>query len=309
MEESQLKNFLSILFRIDGFSSFMLEYKSNIKDGFDFLDSFVEWRTKKQPLSSDENLIITIVREKINDFNKTIIPPILFFDSTQRMDESIVSAFSKDLNSAKTGRKAIVDAKYQRYKTITESFIYDEVEDKGLIEKYADAEHPLVYAEISQSVINSGAYTVGLHFLFKNIKFINSCPNVYWNSPFGLFGCWQSLWEFGRLLGSDIQNLPNQTLSKYYKLLFLLMSRAIAVGTALKMAQVCDIFRNRAKMLRLHRIPFMSIFMDKGFIASNMDVQFISDCYRGYMYSCELGIGDLFQQMLWDSKKCMNMEA
>lgn len=50
------------------------------------------------------------------------------------MDESIVSAFSKDLNSAKTGRKAIVDAKYQRYKTITESFIYDEVEDKGLIE-------------------------------------------------------------------------------------------------------------------------------------------------------------------------------
>lgn len=303
MEESQLKNFLSILFRIDGFSSFMLEYKSNIKDGFDFLDSFVEWRTKKQPLSSDENLIITIVREKINDFNKTIIPPILFFDSTQRMDESIVSAFSKDLNSAKTGRKAIVDAKYQRYKTITESFIYDEVEDKGLIEKYADAEHPLVYAEISQSVINSGAYTVGLHFLFKNIKFINSCPNVYWNSPFGLFGCWQSLWEFGRLLGSDIQNLPNQTLSKYYKLLFLLMSRAIVVGTALKMAQVCDIFRNRAEMLRLHRIPFMSIFMDKGFIASNMDVQFISDCYRGYMYSCELGIGDLFQQMLWDSKK------
>lgn len=65
MEESQLKNFLSILFRIDGFSSFMLEYKSNIKDGFDFLDSFVEWRTKKQPLSSDENLIITIVREKL----------------------------------------------------------------------------------------------------------------------------------------------------------------------------------------------------------------------------------------------------
>lgn len=87
------------------------------------------------------------------------------------------------------------------------------------------------------------------------------------------------------------------------------MSRAIAVGTALKMAQVCDIFRNRAEMLRLHRIPFMSIFMDKGFIASNMDVQFISDCYRGYMYSCELGIGDIFQQMLWDSKKCMNMEA
>lgn len=303
MEESQLKNFLSILLRIDGFSSFMLEYKSNIKDGFDFLDSFVEWRTKKKNLSSYENLIITIVREKINDFKKKHTPSIIFFDQTQKMDESIVSIFSEDLKSLKTGRKAIVDAKYQRYKTIKESFIYDEVEDKGLIEKYADAEHPLVYAEISQSVIRSGAYSIGLHFLFKNIKFINSCPNIFWHSPFGLFGCWQSLWEIGRLLGSDIQDLPNHTLQKYYKLLFLLMSRAISVGSTLKMAQVCDIFRNRAEVLRLHKIPFMSIFTDKGFIASNMDIQFISDCYRGYAYSCELGIGGIFEQMLWDSKK------
>lgn len=34
-----------------------------------------------------------------------------------------------------------------------------------------------------------------------------------------------------------------------------------------------------------------------------MDIQFISDCYLGYKWCCELGSPGLGEQMLWDSKK------
>lgn len=69
------------------------------------------------------------------------------------------------------------------------------------------------------------------------------------------------------------------------------------------MPQGRDFYRNRGDLLRSHYSIYMAIFMDCGFFASNMDIQFISDNYLGYRLCSALGEPGLGADLLNDSRK------
>ena len=296
---SQLTLFLN---KIEGFSEFIIANKPT-GNLLLYLESFKRNREQSKPFTSNENLMFSMAKEKVYDLQKLHTPKILFYDSSLAIDESIIDQFRTDFNYAKTGRYAFKDAERQHYKTFTETYKFDEVKDNGIILKYANAEHPLIYSELGRAIFHSGAYSVSLDFIIRTFKFFNSVPNIYWHSPYGLFGCWQSLWFLGYLLKDKLKQLDASIYMKYFKLLFLYMSRAIAIGEKLQLDQPIDIYRNRGELLRTQRESFMTIFSEKGYLASIMDIQYISDCYLSYLHASKLGFPGLGEQALNDSRK------
>lgn len=296
---SQLLMFLN---RIEGFSEF-IETNKPSKNFLLYLELFKRTRENVKPFSSQENLMFTLAKEKVYDLQKIHTPKICFFDPSLRRDETIIEQFRDDFDNCKSGNKAFKDAEVQHYRTWKETYLYEEVKDNGLTFKYRDAEHPLIYVTLAQAIINAGKHSIAYDFLLRNFKFINSVPNIFWHSPYGLFGCWQTLWLLGNLLHEDLKKIDIPIYMKYFKLLFLFMSRAIEVGVHLQLPQPFDIYRNRANILRNQRSPYMVIFADKGYPVANMDIQFISDCFLAFSHISKCGEPGLGEQELNDSRK------
>lgn len=306
--DEQFRVLYSRLLSIKGFAGFAQSYKpeqTTDKPIIAMLSKFREYRNKTNPLCQEEIYLIDFLQQQLFEYCYKHNSKLLYFiDDNKNIGDEILNEFRTDWVKRKTNRYAFKDKEIQTYKTITETFMMEEYSDNGIIEKYTDSYHPLIYSTIGRALINGGYYFEGVPFIVKGLRYALNPSNPYWHSPYGIFGCVECLWEFIRLLSIDtIKNKFDNSYKPLMELLFLYLSRAIAICEVKRMAQGRDFYKNRADLLRNHYSIFMCIFMDYGFFATNMDIQFISDYFLGYKLCSKLGEPGLGADLLNDSKK------
>lgn len=296
------------LLQIRGFAEFMQTF-SPVNNGekpiLQMINGFKEYRQNHSPLNQSEIWLLDMLQNKMFELCYRHNSNTLFYlDDSQTIGDEILNEFRKDWETSDTGRKAFVESDSKIYKTIKDSTIYEEHSDDGIIAKYDNANHPLIYSTIGRSLLNGGYFTVGFPFISKGFNYANEADCIYWHSPYGVFGCVECIWVFIRLLSiRTIENKYPEYYKPLMKLLLVFLSRAIALCHIKKLPQAIDFYKNRAFLLKNHYHIFMAIFMDYGFIATNMEVQFVSDNYLGYKFASELGEPLLGAEMLNDSKK------
>ena len=124
---------VSILMQIQGFTLFFMENRETLekeKSLEKLVARFERYRSKSQPFSSHERMLLQIVHEKIATYTQEHLPPILFVDPTQKEDESIVEQFDADINRCKTGNITSLKAEKQHYRSWTEEYLFFEVKMK-----------------------------------------------------------------------------------------------------------------------------------------------------------------------------------
>lgn len=306
--DEQFKTIYSRLLSVSGFAEFAQSYNpepSSEKPIIAMLSKFREYRNNTHPLCQEEIYLLDFLQQQLFEYCYSHNSKLLYFiDDTKTIGDEILNEFRTDWEANKTNRYAFKDKEIQTYKTITETFLMNEYSDNGLISKYSDAYHPLIYSTIGRALNNGGYYLEGIPFIIKGLKYALNLSKPFWHSPFGVFGCVECLWEFIRLLSIDtLKNKYDNSYKPLMELLFLYLSRAIAICEVKRMSQGKDFYRNRGDLLRNHYSIYMAIFMDCGFFASNMDIQFISDNYLGYRLCSALGEPGLGADLLNDSRK------
>lgn len=305
-KESLSHQIVSILMQIQGYTSFFMENRETLekeKSLEKLVERFERYRSKSQPFSSHERMLLQIVREKIATYTQEYLPPILFVDPTQKEDESIVEQFDADINRCKTGNIASVEAEKQHYRSWTEDYILFEIKDDGIIERYDNACHPFVYASLFQMTGKAGASDYWFRYLIRALQYTQYYPNRYWHSFYGIYGCAIAVWELYRHLEkwSHIFDEPGKEM-RFLKQVYLLVSRAIIVGEYYKMPQVMDLYANRATLCydkpQLIQIMFQEI--GQHIIP---DIQYISDTYLAYLAGAKSEFGLFAMQHLFNSKK------
>lgn len=296
------------LLSIRGFKDFLSSYnqdENTEKPIVAMLSKFKEYRNNTTPLSQEERYLLDFLEQTMfEDCYRHNSNLLYYINDSLNIGEDILNEFREDWMSSRTNRYAFKDKENQTYKTITETFKMEEYSDNGLIYKYANAYHPLIYSTIGRALNNGGYYLDGIPFIIKGLRYALNPSKPYWHSPFGVFGCVECLWEFVRLLSIDtLKNKFGSSYKPLMELLFLYLSRAITICEIKRMPQGRDFYRNRGFLLRNHYSIYQVIFMDCGFFASNMDIQFISDNYLGYQLCSKLGGPGVGADLLNDSRK------
>lgn len=296
------------LSKLPKFSDYITLYSSGNKGEkliIDLIEGYKKYREKELlPLSKEEDEFLRIMQDTMMELAYTHNHNgISFISETRDNDKDIIDNFRKDWEKAKTERFSFIDRDRQTYKTYKEYFLLYEYSDNGLIDKYQDSDHPLINQIIGSSLIHGGFIRRGVPMLYKSVLKANNPINPYWHSMYGVFGCTYSLWEFIRLYGLRKFMI---TYSEYYKhlieLLYLYLSRSIIISEIEGAAQGHDFYRNRADLQRDNYSICMALFMDCRFIA-NMDIQYMSDCYRAFMLCLRLGVPQLAEQAFKDAYK------
>lgn len=297
------------LLGISGFHDFMQSYnprKSEEKPISLLIANFRNFREeKKQPLSQAEVFLLEKIESQLFEWcyqhhsNK-----LYHLDKSQTIGDDIMDNFREDWELSKSSRISFVDKEKQTYKTWTEFIMYEEHKDDGLILKYKDAYHPLIYSTLGRAIIASGNFSVGVPFIVNGFHYANNPFNPFWHSAYGVMGCAECMWEFIRLLSIDtIKNEFEEYYIKLFKLLFLYLSRSIALCEIENLVQGINCYKNRANLLRDNSTIFMSIFANSKFVFTIMDIQFISDYYCAYQLCCKCKVPYLGSEFLNDSLK------
>lgn len=312
--DEQFKTIYSRLLSVSGFAEFAQSYNpepSSEKPIIATLSKFREYRNNTHPLCQEEIYLLDFLQQQLFEYCYSHNSKLLYFiDDTKTIGDEILNEFRTDWEANKTNRYAFKDKEIQTYKTITETFKMEEHSDNGLIYKYTDAYHPLIYSTIGRALNNGGYYLDGVPFIIKGLRYALNPTKPFWHSPYGVFGCVECLWEFIRLLSIDtLKNKYDNSYKPLMELLFLYLSRAIALCEVKRMPQGRDFYRNRGDLLRNHYSIYMAIFMDCGFFATNMDIQFISDNYLGYLLCSALGEPGLGADLLNDSRKMYQYDS
>lgn len=296
------------LLGIKGFAKFMQTFRqtdNGEKPIVQMINGFKEYRNSSEPLTQPEIWLLDTIQDKLFELcHRHHSNNLFYLNEHETIGDEILNEFRKDWDASSSGRRAYVDRESKIYKTFRETTIYDEHQDNGIILKYDNANHPLIYSTIGKALLNGGFFTHGFPFISKGFAYANKAHNIFWHSPYGVFGCTECIWEFIRLLSID--TLKNKYADYYkplIKLLLVYLSRSIALCHITKLPQAIDFYKNRAFLLKDHYPIFMAIFADYGFFATNMEVQFVSDNFLGYQFAAELGAPALGAEMLNDSKK------
>lgn len=296
-----------ILIQISGYREFVTGGNTAGNEG-DTLEQhlarFEEHRQRTQPLTSYERMLLQIVREKIAAYTREQVPPILYVNPIQKEDESIVTEFDKDFNASKTGNFTSILAEKQHYRTWTEHYLCYEIKDDGLIEKYEDACHPLVYIMLSRMTGLAGATDHWYRYLNRALGYAQYYPNRYWHSFYGMYGCATAVWELYYYLDkwTDVFKRDKQFEIRVFKLLYLYLTRSIVLGETDKMAQVLDLYANRANLCYDKPDLVQCMFLDAGEIVIP-DIQYISDSYLAYETAARHCMGPIAMQYHHNSKK------
>lgn len=304
--DSFASEIVPILMQIQGYTLFFMENRETLekeKSLKKLVDRFEHYRSKSQPFSSHERMLLQIVREKIATYSQEKLPAILIVDPTQKEDESIVEQFDADLNRCKTGNMTSVEAEKQHYRSWTEDYIFFEIKDDHIIEQYDNACHPLVYAMLSKMTSSAGASDHWFRYLMRALQYAQYYPNRYWHSFYGIYGCAIAVWELYRHLDkwTDMFKKPGEEM-RFLKLVYLLVSRAIVVGEYYRMPQVMDLYNNRATLCYDKRMLVQIMFQEIGQHIIP-DIQYISDTYLAYRAGARSGVGHFAMQHLFNSKK------
>lgn len=305
----QYKALLQRLMSLKGFNDFFSNYTSidyDVTPIENMITSYRDYRMSNAiPISDEENKLIDTIKDGLLEINYRKNKNLLFFlAESLNNDGDEVNKFRVAWNNAKTGRYSTKTRDRQTYQTVQEFFLLHEYCDNEIIANFIDSHHPLVSQIIGSSLINSGYYSKGIPMILRGALYANDPNNLYWHSIYGLFGCTCSLWEFIRLYGLL---KFKQRYDGYYmnliKLLYLYLSRSIAISEIKTIAQGYDFYRNRANLQRDYYSIMMAIFAESNFIMSNMDVQYMSDCRMAFLLCSKCGIPDIAQQAQWDALK------
>lgn len=296
-----------ILMQISGYREFFTGGNTAGKEG-DTLEQhlirFEEYRQHISPLTSYERMLLQIVREKIAAYTREQVPPILYVNPMQKEDESIVTAFDEDFNNNKTGNFTSMPAEKQHYRSWTEHYLYYEIKDNGLIDKYENACYPLVYIMLSRMTGAAGATEHWFKYLNKALRYAQYYPNRYWHSFYGMYGCTTAIWELYYYLDkwTEIFKRDKQFEIRLFKLLYLYITRTIVLGVTDKMPQVLDLYANRANLCYDKPDLVQCVFLDAGEVVIP-DIQYISDSYLAYETAARHSMGPIALQYLHNSKK------
>lgn len=294
------------LLNIDGFVQYARNFKpKSCPDIITILTKFKEHRSKTNPFCQEELYILDLIQQQLLEYCYKHNSKLLYYiNDSNNIGDEILNEFKVDWDAQKTGRFSFLDNEIQTYQTITEVYQVEEYIDNGIIKKYTDSFHPLIYSTIGRALNNGGYYYEGLAFIKKGLKYAINPTKPFWHSPYGTFGCVECLWEFVRLISPNtIKSNFEPTYKPLMELLFLYISRAIAMCEIKKMPQGGDFYRNRSYLLRNHGDVYRLIFTDCGIPFVDMDVQYISDNYLGFKIFAKHGLIGPSIDLLNDSLK------
>ena len=191
--EEEYQAVISRLLQIRGFAQFMTSFsptENGEKPIIQMFNGFKEYRQTLSPLTQSEIWLLDMLQNKMFELCYRHNSNILFYlDESQTIGDEILNEFREDWESSYSGRKAFVDSESRVYKTIKEFKVFKEHIDNGIIAKYQNANHPLIYSTIGRSLLNGGFFTDGFHFISKGFGYANKAENIFWHSPYGVFGC------------------------------------------------------------------------------------------------------------------------
>lgn len=256
------------------------------------LSAFRKYRNNICPLSQEESTLLDSVQQQYELLKRQIhidSNKLFDFDNSRTIGDDIVQEFRNDWEAAKSTRKTVYSKNNSMFKSWKDGFIVEEYIDNGIILKYLDSCHPLIYSTLGRALILGGHSKEGVPLLFKGLAYALNPNNPYWHSSYGIFGCVECLWEVIRLWRTQSNDgIWSKYETVFYKFLFLYLSRAIVLCEIQGDLKGVDFYRNRAFLLKDNGNIYMPIFCDYGFVA-NMDIQFISDNALGYELCGRLG--------------------
>jgi len=308
---NNLKLSLKFLFSISEYQTFYSEYSSKYsikcKDDFYILiDKFREYLSSRREITEDENILLKHVIEcSENEFYKNNEESIFFINKIKAPNEYFLEEFNKEFSDTVTDELFFEEINKGKYKTVTENIALYGVDGKKLSElyiKYKDFNHPYIYDNISEPIIQAKNFSNGIPILKKSLKYAFRYPNPFWHSIAGIDACASSLYRIQFLLGRDglVEMSKNIECfeSKILKLIFLYLSRVIYMSEANIIS--IDAYSNRARIVRDYNYQFMNIFG----IGVNPDIQYISDKYLAYTTAIKHNlVGPPYIQFMWDSMK------
>lgn len=305
----QYRAIIQRLMSLRGFLDFYVQYsKNNVQDKpiENMINGYKEYcSSNNMPISDEENQLINNLKDKLLELNYRENGKLLFFiGESFNNDGTTIEEFREDWEKAQTGRFATKLRDRQTYKTIQEFFILREYNDNGILSKYHDNPHPLVSQILGSSLINGGFYQKGLPLILRGLLYANNPNNPYWHSLYGIYGCTWSLWEFIRLFKlSRFKDKYDAYYKHLVKLLYLYLSRSIAFSEIKLAAQGHDFYRNRADIQRDNYTIMMAIFSDYGLLFTNMDIQYMSDCYLAFSLCSKCKCAGIAEQAFKDAQK------
>lgn len=294
---------------LKGFNDFFIHYVQNESIETNIENMIAKYReyctSNSISQTESEDFLIEEIKDRFLEISYRENKNLLFYLSERRnIDGKEIDEFRVAWEDAKTGRVSFKLRDRQTYKTVKEHFYLHEYEDDEILEAYRNSRHPLITQIIGSSFVNGGFYSKGVPLIIQGALLANNPNNPYWHSMYGMFGCTLSLWEFIRLYGlSKFKEKYESHYKNLVKLLYLYLSRSIAICEIKTAAQGHDFYRNRADLQRDNYIIMMAIFADYDFFATNMDIQFMADCQLAFMLCSKCGVPNLAEQSYWDSFK------
>lgn len=294
---------------LKGFNTFYINFnliEHEIASIENIISSYRKYRiSNSMPISDEENALIDEIKDRLLEISYRKNKNLLFFlAESLDNDDSEFFDFREDWDNAKTGKFSFKFREKQTYNTAIELFLLEEYKDNDIIAKYGDSHHPLVSHIIGSSLINGGYFNKGIPLILRGVLYSNNPNNPYWHSMYGLFGCTLSLWEFIRIYGlSKFKRKYNYYYMSLIKLLYLYLSRSIAISELKSAAQGYDFYRNRADFQRENYTIMMTLFAESNYLITNMDIQYMSDCQMAFLLCIKCGIPEIAQQAHHDALK------
>ena len=147
--EEEYQAVISRLLQIRGFAQFMTSFsptENGEKPIIQMFNGFKEYRQTLSPLTQSEIWLLDMLQNKMFELYYRHNSNILFYlDESQTIGDEILNEFREDWESSYSGRKAFVDSESRVFKTIKEFKVFKEHIDNGIIAKYQNANHPLIY--------------------------------------------------------------------------------------------------------------------------------------------------------------------
>lgn len=306
-----IQKVVEILSSIHGFNDFCIEYTQSGEKG-NVIDEFIGWKSRGK-CSPNERIVLNIAKEKMQAIRRFAQTNQLSgFLEHLKIEDPLLEEFCKDFSNCKTGQVAFKKADVQHYKTITEKIAYYGIDLLPVYEKYRNTQNPYINAQLAGVFNRSGMFEIGLFHLHKALNYALSLSNIYWETPFGVYGCTEALWELQYLLGrkgleelsreeENISRNKRDFKFKILELLYLYLCRSIHIID--NTLQSANYLSNRANLLLDYGYDFHLIFANNGFCGAKMEVQFLSDKAYAYNIGASLGLALLFEQDFKDSLK------
>lgn len=302
---SEVSKIIEVLSTVKGFDEFCGECYPFPK-GDNVILHFRKWKEAHGGIEREENITLSILDEKFNSLlKKANNNKLSGFSSNLCVNDKDLPDFLNDFENSKTGDLSFKKANIQHYKTIREYIANIGVDIRPVYDKYKNSVNPYINAELALLFDNSGMYDLRLYHLEKAFRYAVSYPNPYWDTPFGIYGCTEAVFEVQYLLWP-----PRKERAIFRDTGFSVQDYGTALSLSFPLnpykgeySQSANWLSNRANLLYENKLIFSMIFSENLFPGINIDIQFMSDKIYAYSIAEAHGLGIIFEQDKKDAYK------